>query len=238
VSGKKTTAATLFGVPDGVLTLARRDDQSGTQATSNMFFLNGQCGHALDAKNKPIKGVLGGEVTPIPAAPVNGNSGTYCYDAAGAQLAAAAGTDADCSGHATTTLMVKTEAVGGNVKTKLTGSGYVIGALTLGEAQTSPWKFVRIDGNLPFTSADSTSQRDQSANGNYPMVVNSVAVEYAKADTKTDRDSLNTAVIAGLKDSTLHNLKGIAYLDGGVSAQQSKVVRAISGNDCSSLILK
>ena len=68
--GKIATLADLTADPSltGLLKLARRDDFSGTQAASNMFFVNGQCGgndeagvaKSIDANVAKAGGLLGG----------------------------------------------------------------------------------------------------------------------------------------------------------------------------------
>jgi hypothetical protein len=59
------------------------------------------------------------------------------------------------------------------------------------------------------------------------------AVEYVKP--KVDKSLLTQAVIKGLGNSNLRDLTGIAYLDGGVAAQQSKVARP-DNNNCAPLL--
>ena len=46
------------------------------------------------------------------------------------------------------------------------------------------------------------------------------------------------AVINGLKDSTLHDLTAIGYLDGGSNAAKASLVTRIAGNNCSPLVWK
>ncbi|WP_075792241.1 hypothetical protein [Massilia putida] len=202
VTGKAKSASVLLPGNNGVLTLARRDDLSGTQAASNMYFANNACGNNHDPKGKLIANVLGGAQPIIGAAASAGN------------------------------LVVQEYPVGGDVVKALNKSGYAIGVISLTSAPSASdtWKFVKLDGVSPTPDA---KQRAAFAGGDYGFAVTSFAVEYVKP--KVDKSALTQAVIQGLKDSTLHDLRGIAYLDGGISALQSKVVRP-DNNNCAPLV--
>jgi hypothetical protein len=202
VTGKAKSASVLVPGDNGVLTLARRDDLSGTQAASNMYFANNACGNNHDPKGKLIANVLGGAQPIVGAAASAGN------------------------------LQVQEYPVGGDVVKALNKSGYAIGVISLTSAPSASdtWKFVKLDGVSPTPDA---KQRAAFAAGDYGFAVTSFAVEYVKP--KVDKSALTQAVIQGLKDSTLHDLRGIAYLDGGVSALQSKVVRP-DANNCAPLV--
>lgn len=207
----KTTAGFIPG-DTTPLTLARRDDLSGTQAASNMFFADNACGIV------PAKSVgLGGALSILSATNV-----TAAQTSAG--------------------LTVQANATGGGVTTALnTGSGYVIGAISLTSAQpalsATSWKFVKIDGVSPTFNADGSAadhQRSVFASGNYPFAVASFAARPTATKDAT-KLALIGAVTTGLQNSSLHNLEGIAYLDGVVAGQQSLVHRT-AGNNCSPLI--
>ena len=204
VTGTLKSTSALIPGNTTPLTLNRRDDLSGTQAASNMFFANNACGVNTDAKGKLIKGVLGG------ALPIIG----------------AAASDANVT--------VVEHAVGGNVTAALNSSGFGIGAISLTSAPgaSDTWKFVKIDGTSPNTDA---KQRATVASGDYPFAVMSFAVTYVKP--KVDKSLLTAAVTQGLKDSNLHDLRGIAYLDKstGIPAVQSLVSRT-GNNNCSPLV--
>jgi hypothetical protein len=201
VTGKANSVNVLLPGNNGVLTLARRDDLSGTQAASNMYFANNACGNNHDPKGKLIANVLGG-AQPIIGAGTAGN------------------------------LVVQEYPVGGDVVKALNKPGFAIGVISLTSAPSASdtWKFVKLDGVSPTPDA---KQRTAFANGDYGFAVTSFAVEYVKP--KVDKSALTQAVIQGLKDSTLHDLRGIAYLDGGISALQSKVVRP-DNNNCAPLV--
>jgi hypothetical protein len=202
VTGKLKSTSALIPGNTTPLTLARRDDLSGTQASSNIYFANNACGVNHDAKGKLIKGVLGG------ALPIIG----------------AAASDAS--------LTVLEKAVGGDVVTALNQPGYGIGVISLTSTPKSSdtWKFVKLDGVSPNADA---KQRATVASGDYGFAMTAFAVTYVKP--KVDKSLLTAAVTQGLTDSSLHDLTGIAYLDKGVAALQSKVSRPDS-NNCSPLV--
>jgi hypothetical protein len=222
-TGSIKSAAGFIPGDATLLELARRDDLSGTQAASNIYFADNHCGDAVDSKGKAIKGVLGGSLPILAVTP-----------------------DA-------TKLVLSLSATGGGVTTALAQTDrYVIGAIGLNSAEpartATSWKWVRIDGvspNFPAvttaTTATESNQRLSFANGNYGWAVTSYAAVSTKAAKTSVANSLNAYhgivanFLAGLKDSTLHNIKGLAYLDGGVAAQQAHYIHT-AGNNCSPLI--
>lgn len=125
VTGKVKSASALIPGDSTALTLARRDDLSGTQASSNIYFANNSCGINHDAKGKLIKGVLGGALPVISSAD------------------SVAG------------LNVLALAVGGDVVTELNKPGYGIGVISLTSAPkaSDSWKFIKLDGISPNTDA-------------------------------------------------------------------------------------
>jgi hypothetical protein len=224
--GKIKSLAALTGDASltAQLTLARRDDLSGTQAVSNMFFVNGQCGgngnksvaKSVDALVYAAGGLLGGLAI-------------------------------DGIADSTTNLNILSAAVSGDVKNAVANTGYAIGVLNVGSggtvsnsdaAVTSKGRFVRIDGLSPnYNAAGSTGAavtRAQIANGAYPFAFTAygsyVTATYAKFDAT--KKTLVDNTLAGFKSSSLSDLAGIAYLDGAVSAKQSAVNRT-AGNNCS-----
>lgn len=205
--GSIKSAAGLFANDATVLTLARRDDLSGTQASSNIFFADNACGVPV-AKSANIGGAL----------------------------------DIISLTDSTAALVVQANATGGGVKTALNStSGYAIGVISLTTGQpTTGWKFIKIDGVSPTFNADGTAaykQRTAFATGNYPFAMTAFAVTPVKQ--AVGKPALTTAVIGGLKDSTLHDLVGIAYLDGAANdpaAPKQAMVHRYLGNNCSPLI--
>jgi hypothetical protein len=218
----KTAGA--LGVPQLPLILARRDDLSGTQAASNLFFLN-SC-------SKFIAGsTLGGALTPITNKAVDVYYKKVKYTI-----------PADTT---YTDLIIREHAQSGGVKDNLTTPGdnhYAIGVLTLAEADTTSFKFVKIDGQSPnfdnsqttkFVKASSssltTSQlRKNMLNGSWPFQFTSYAV-YPKAAEGTatkpgDKKELINRVILGLSDSTLTDLDAVGYFNSGASASKKTLV--------------
>jgi hypothetical protein len=202
VTGNIKSAGALIPGSSAALTLVRRDDLSGTQAASNIFFANNACGNNRDAKGKLIAGVLGGAQKIIGAA------------------------DSSAS------LTVLEKAVGGDVITELNNSGLAVGAVGLGTGKkgTDTWNWVKLDGVSPNVDG---KNRSTFANGDYEWAVTSFAVTYVKP--KVNKSLLTDAVITGLKDSSLHDLAGIAYLDKVDTTKQSKVVRP-DNNNCAPLV--
>lgn len=181
--------------------LFRRDDASGTQASSNIFFGNNVCG---------TLGYLGAL---SPAGQFDSNPGVLDI-----------------------TMQTGTGGVTGGVAAS---GGYAIGVVGLGTLQgANTWKYVKLDGVSPNFNPDGsvdTTQRNAFASGRYPFAFEMYAMYRNSATTVTK--SLATTFIAGLKDSTKHNLNGIAYLDGlayVAGGKQSYVNRG--GNNCQPLI--
>jgi hypothetical protein len=214
--------------------LARRDDYSGTQAASNMFFVNGQCGGNYEQANtKSIDAAV--------------------LKAGGLMGGLAIRTDKDAE-DVPATLDVQANATSTLVKNALSSADdYVIGVLGTGGGSavtgtgTAKGRFVKIDGVTPnFASAtatapSSTATRAQIANGVYPFayVMQGMYVT-ATIDKVATKKATVLAVLNGFKSSALTNLSGIAYLDSAasdmVSAQQSKYSRTYTDgkvNNCS-----
>lgn len=212
VTGSAKTAAVLFNNPATPvlqLNLARRDDLSGTQASSNIFFANNACGNnhlpfkAPATVGKVIVGVLGGQLPIV-----------------GAQTA-------------TDNLVVTLNSTGGGVSSELNKDAYGIGVISLNSPAkgSDSWKFVKLDGVSPNADVDGKS-RKAMASGDYPFAMTAFAVTPVKQNPL--KTGLIDAVVSGLQSSNAHNFAGIAYLDGGTD-YQSKVART-NGNNCSPLI--
>jgi hypothetical protein len=266
----KTAAAFLGDAADlNSLTLARRDDLSGTQASSNIFFANNSCGGMGYGIGGSTYGVVAaatavnrngfnynpatGKIDKLAAAVMGGG-----LDIIGSAAAAAAPTATGAARNDTTSyagLTIMSAVGGGDVTTQLNAAAvapatvnYSIGAIGLGTVPantTGTWKFVKIDGASPNYNADGTAsykQRTQFANGNYPFAVTAyAAVPVKPAATAIGKlyPQVVQAVIIGLQDSTLHDLPGIAYLDGVADVAgtpKQSLVHRTAGNNCSPLI--
>ncbi|MGZ3239101.1 MAG: hypothetical protein ACXWJK_01770 [Burkholderiaceae bacterium] len=205
LEGSKKSAADLLNNPSDTtdLFLYRRDDSSGTQASSNIFFGNNVCG------------TLGFQGALTPAGQFDSNSGVF-----------------DISEQ--TTSGGVNNGVGNNTTT------YALGVTGLGTLQSAiTAKYVKIDGVSPNFNLDGTVdpvQRNAFASGRYPFAFEMYAMyrNSAPAITKT----LATTLINGLKDSTKHNLNGIAYLDGTADVLHGGKASAVNrgGNNCQPLI--
>jgi len=218
--GSVKSAADLLQVSDSVvpnlsttpITVVSRTFDSGTQAASDIYFLNNVCG------NLGYAGAL---------APVNTGDG------------GAAGLNPGL-------FNVVQESQTPNVKADLTGTGtagYAVGVLSLtgAPAQTATnWQFVKLDGVSPNYSAAGVAdakQRNAFASGSYKFAVD-MSASYRKSISSTYL-AMNKAVVAGLQNSALHNLTGIAYLDNPTGTytaggQQARYDRG--GNNCAPLL--
>ncbi len=214
VTGSLKSAAALIPGSTAALRLDRRDDLSGTQASSNIYFANNACGTNM-LKGKPIKGVFGG-LLPVIGTADSGAGLTVNEWAVGDDVI----TDLNLPGF----------AIG------------VIALGKVEPSASTQWKYVKLDGVSPIADArnhdalNNGMNRDAIASGDYGFAMIASAVTYAKVQ-KIDKTLLTNAVIAGLQNSNQHNLAGLAYIDGatGRSALQSKVKRT-AHNNCSPLI--
>jgi hypothetical protein len=235
------------------VTLARRDDYSGTQATSNIHFADNACGDtAITTKGvvgKAIAGVLGGAQNVLSAA----NFATAVAPAS----------------HLGTTLTVQANASTSNVVSALNSStGYSIGVLTLNNPQagTDTWKFVKINGVSPVHYYDAVNGiwnadpalRAAQASGMYTIASTAYAVWPNKPLAKKNIYGTNSGFSAptdatwnaanslipvlvtstftgAMQDSTQHNLVGIGYLDNGTNGRQTKYEHA-GGNNCAPMV--
>jgi len=234
--GKIKTLADLTGntADTAPLVLARRDDLSGTQAVSNMFFVNGQCGgNNEQANTKSIDAAI------LKAGSLMG----------GLEIRTKG------TSESTAALDVMSAATSDDVKTAVGGAGYAIGVLGVGSGgkQGTTGRFVKIDGFSPNYDGtnymNSTATRNQ-INAGYPFSYVMIGM-YSKAvmDAKTAvaKKATVTALLDGFKSSASAvnggtNLSGIAYLDSAATlataAQQSKYTRVTTGgvvNNCAPL---
>jgi len=204
-------SAADFGVTSGPLTIARRDSLSGTQASSNIFFLNNSC-NKIDAKN-----ARGGALTPltktstvpsgltvleyaqssgVDTALGNNSAGTY-----------AIGVIALAKGASTTYKFVKIDGASPN---------FAPGATTTLVAGTS--------------SGGASTLRNNMLNGSWAFQMTAFAVYNTKsADesiTKNVKAKLINKMVADLSDPALHDLDAIGYFSGDLGIKQTYVSRA------------
>jgi len=211
----KSTAGFIAG-DNTMLTLARRDQLSGTQATSNMFFASEGC-NALDAKSKI--NTHGGALTVLRSPGPN---------------------------TLTVTEAVQTGDVETALKATTGYSIGVLALSKAGWSNKDKYKFVKLDGAspnfakgglAPYGATDGSNDgavRTNMLDGSWPLQVASYAM--TAATVPATKQALVTQMINDLSDSTLHDLPAIGYFNGD-STKQTKVSR-VAGNNCSPLITR
>ena len=213
-------SAALFGLDDSLITLARRDDLSGTQATSNIFFANNACG------NIPLKSTnLGGKLDLVGTVDTAKFKSTMSATSIGVKSALGAST-----GYVIGMLGLEDRSSTSSWPT--------------GPVKASTYNFVKIDNYSPLFNADGTvayKARTAFANGDYPIAVTSYAVYPKLLDTKpSEKTVLAKFVFNAMRDSTKGDQTGLAYLDGATDADANKPkqskVKQPNGNNCSPLI--
>jgi hypothetical protein len=226
------------------LVLARRDDLSGTQASSNIFFANLRCGADTGVK-ADVKGV-----------PTFTSKVDLAIEAAGGNVS---GLPIISSTDTYAGLTILAANVSPDVKNAVADPAkYAIGVLNVGSGGTvansdtdvkALGRFVKLDGvspNFPVGAGASTSadSRKNLAAGLYPFAMTTYAVTTTAAVDAKAKDTVKKAMldtlVTGLQSSTKQAaLSGIAYFDGSTTdagkAVQSAVVRP-NGNNCSPLI--
>jgi hypothetical protein len=271
-AGKVKSAAAFLGdaADTNLLTLARRDDLSGTQASSNIFFANNSCGGiGYGTPTGKTVAQFNFNATPGLTAAKQIDKLSAAIMGGGLNIISADDNIVSATNLAAQYPLLKImSAIGGkDVTTALDAAAtapavnYAIGAISLTSVPantTGTWKFVKIDGVSPNYKADFTAthlNRDQFANGNYPFAMTAYAAYPIKPVAKSINSPMSTsatvvggypavlqAVITGLKDSTIHDLPGIAYYDGaavGLSTlDQQAYVERTAGNNCSPLLKK
>ena len=219
--GSIKSAAGFIPGDTTVLTLARRDLLSGTQATSDIYFASAVC-NALDAKSK-----------------INAHGGSLTSMLAADATAYAPG------------LVVHENVQTGDVETdlKLT-TGYSIGVIALSKGTSTSYKFVKLDGVSPnFAKGGtavlgSTALRNNMINGSWGLQMTAYAVYPTAAATTYDatkaaKADLIKQMVSDLSDASLHDLSAIGYFNGtGTNAYKQTQVSRVAGNNCSPLITR
>ena len=154
------------------LTLARRSPSSGTQASSEIFFLNNPC----SAGSAPV----GGSVTPTAGT----SAGQSFADGADTLIVKQEGSS---------------DAVLADAST---ATGYVIGVVSLenpavdpNTGTAKPWKYVAIDGVFPGTANAPEFQKKNIVNGKY-------AFAFETFMFKTTKSTLSTALLNNVTNFT------------------------------------
>ncbi|AXS80135.1 hypothetical protein [Dechloromonas sp. HYN0024] len=212
-SGGQFNSSDAFGVAANDITLCRRDDLSGTQAASNIFFLNNVCG---------LEGHLGA----IPVV-TNADSNAPTYNVVDA---------ANVSTGKAEVCVWSGSATGTSAMT-----GYGIGVVSLGEkdavdtALTKPFYFVKLDGvspNYKANGAYDSLHRANLLNGSYKFATEMAAYVKSTTSLTTGAGKVARAIADDIAKANLSNLTGIAYLAG--TADATKTARYTKGgNNCS-----
>ena len=211
----KSAADLLLNSDPTVITVAGRTFDAGTQAASDIYFLNNACGNeGYGGALQPVS-VSDGGATGL-------NPGLFNV------------LQETTTGAVTLDLSAPTATTG--------VAGYAIGVLSLTAvpAQTATsWQFVKLDGISPNWSSGKLDsfQRNAFASGAYKFATE-VNVSYRKT-TAAANLALSKAIVAGLQNSSLHNLVGIAYYDepaGTYTAGGQQARYNHGGNNCSPLV--
>jgi len=212
--GSIKTAAGFIPGSTEVLTLARRDQLSGTQATSNIYFASDVC-NILDAKSKV--NTHGGALTLLRAA--------------------------DSTPNLVINENVQTGDVETDLK-KTTGYSIGVIALSKGNSTSYKFvKLDGVSPNFAkngTTFYGETALRNNMIDGSWGLQMTAYAMYPKAAGTydaaKAPKANMIKQMVADLSDSTLHDLSAIGYFN-GTTAKKSAVQR-LNGNNCSPLINK
>lgn len=132
----------------GVINLCRRVETSGTQASSNVYFLNNSCGNASPTKGfKPPKTVdfSGGGVNPVAFNSSTGHAVTGNYDDFGGAFGLFEGSG---TGDARNCVIRRNAGKNPNNVADTLGT-YAAGWISLENAPAAGWKLVKLDGVSP-----------------------------------------------------------------------------------------
>jgi len=228
----KSAADLVGGTVDTTakLIIGRRDQMSGTQATSNMFFAGNICNSATaDLKT----GKFGGALTVLRNETETGTGATASNSLTADQRALMGVNEYVQTGDLTDALR------------STTSNDYMIGviatdasdvvAATATAAAKPIIKLLKLNGSSPNFKKDGTqlTKNDLSANiidGSYPYQV----VSYAVYPTQTGDKSLITTQL--LKDLSVYNSAKKLPLGFFGGTTQATTVSRVDGNNCSPLI--
>lgn len=217
-------------VPDQAgadIVVCRRDDYSGSQAASNIFFLNNVCG---------LAGYFGALSVSTGADSGTASDGTYQYTVYDAGNAATPNSE-NCVWSGTPT---GTSAF----------AGYALGVAGLGEKDSvdaatpqssfpnAKYYFVKIDGVSPnYTAAGvyDSKHRANILNGSYKFAVEMGAYVKKSTSTTAGKGKAAKAIIDAVSKASNSDLTGIAYLTGGTAGDGKTARYSHGGNNCSPL---
>jgi len=194
------------------ITVCRRDNLSGTQAASNIFFLNNVCG---------LKGYAGA----LSVSTAADSSASYIV------------VDQTNDGTGKAEVCVWSGSAAGATA----NANYGIGVVSLGEkdavdaANAKPFYFVKLDGISPNFKADGSydsTHRTNLANGSYKFATEMAAYVKTATVLTTGVGKVAKAIADDIAKASLSNLTGIAYLTGGTAGDGKMSRYKKSGNNC------
>jgi len=223
--GGVTSAAQWLGIPEASLavTLNRRVASSGTQAASNMYFLNSQCGGYGKDITGVVTNVAGKNVNAsLLGAPIKSTGGGAISPRTG--VAAAPGTPFG------TGVYVRELSETADVRSAIRNdtAGYAIGVVSLDGAESTSLlaggRYIKVDGAHPMLKDDGSydsTQRHALSRGAYPFAFELQAVR--KFTTKpTALDIITDKVISDVRGGATA-LTGVAYFPGYNNATLGKL---------------
>ena len=217
-------------VPDQTgrnITVCRRDDLSGSQAASNIFFLNNVCG---------LKGYQGSISVSTNADTGPGSDGVYNY------------TVVDAANNSTG--IAENCVWSGSATGTTANTDYSLGVVGLGEKDSvdaatpqssfpnAKYYFVKIDGVSPnYTAAGAydSLHRANLVTGAYQFAVEMGA--YIKSTTAATSVAAKAAkaIADDISKASLSNVTGNAYLTGGTYGDGKTARYSRNGNNCAPL---
>jgi hypothetical protein len=218
VKATGTKTAAIFGLTVSTeapastkLTLVRRDDASGTQSASNIYFLNNPCNTAT---------TLGGGVPVLDTESSNDNFAMTKKATSGLVRTALDGTAT--AGYAIGAAGLQARAIAANTWNFVKINGMSPNVSPTGASGT-------------FLA----SGREAFAKGDYNFAMTAYGIFSSTFNnTSTDKGNLINKSIAAIKDSTRNNVAGIAYIDGASELTWLKqaLVNRVGGNNCAPLV--
>lgn len=129
----------------GVINLCRRVETSGTQASSNVYFLNNSCGNAVPTKGFKSPKKAGDSGSFVAWNSASGDAVTGNYDDFGGAFGLFEGSG---TGDARNCVIRRND--GKNPNNVVDGLGtYAIGVISLENATAAGWKYLKLDGVSP-----------------------------------------------------------------------------------------
>ena len=218
VKATGTKTAAIFGLTVSTetpastkLTLVRRDDASGTQSASNIYFLNNPCNTAT---------TLGGGVPVLDTESSNDNFAMTKKATSGLVRTALDGTAT--AGYAIGAAGLQARAIAANTWNFVKINGMSPNVSPTGASGSSL-----------------ASGREAFAKGDYNFAMTAYGIFSSTFNnTSTDKGNLINKSIAAIKDSTRNNVAGIAYIDGAAESTWLKqaLVNRVGGNNCAPLV--